>query len=59
MKECWVRLDEDTGPQIFIDLRDSCQNYMNLNEYTPGAVFDEFFKYGMWTILSENTNKYL
>ena len=32
---------------------------MNLNKYTPGAVFDEFFEYRMWTILSENTNKYV
>ena len=30
---------------------------MNLNKYTPGAVFDEFFKDRMWTILSENANK--
>ena len=30
---------------------------MNLNKYTPGAVFDEFFEDRMWTILSENTNK--
>ena len=46
-------------PQIFIDLRDTCQNYLNLNKYTPGAVFDEFFEDRMWTILSENTNKYV
>ena len=32
---------------------------MNLNKYTPGAVFDEFFEGRMWTILSENTNKYV
>ena len=32
---------------------------MDLNEYTPGAVFDEFFEYTMWTIISENTNKYV
>ena len=31
---------------------------MDLNEFTPGAVFDEFFGDRMWTILSENTNKY-
>ena len=37
----------------------SCQNYMNLNKYTPGAVFDEFFEDRMWTILSENTNMYV
>ena len=32
---------------------------MNLNKYTPGAVFDEFFEDGMWSILSENTYKYV
>ena len=32
---------------------------MDLNEFTPGVVFDEFFEDRMWTILSENTNKYV
>ena len=32
---------------------------MNLKKYTPGAVFDEFLEDRMWTILSENTNKYV
>ena len=32
---------------------------MHLNEYTPGAVFDEFLEDRMWAILSENTNKYI
>ena len=32
---------------------------MDLNEYTPGPVFEEFFEDRMWTILSENTNKYV
>ena len=32
---------------------------MDLNEYTPGAVFDEFFEDRMLTILNENTNKYV
>ena len=32
---------------------------MDLNEYTPGAVFDDFFEDRMWTILSENTNRYV
>ena len=32
---------------------------MDLNGYTPGEVFDEFFEDRMWTILSENTNKYV
>ena len=32
---------------------------MDLNEFTPGAVFDKVFEDRMWTILSENTNKYV
>ena len=32
---------------------------MDLNEFTPGAVFDELFEDRMWTILSKNTNKYV
>ena len=32
---------------------------MDLNEFTPGTVFDEFFEDRMWKILSENTNKYV
>ena len=32
---------------------------MDLNEFTPGTVFDEFFEDRMWTILSENTKKYV
>ena len=55
----WVRLDEDTGPPNIYRFEGSCQNYLNLNKYTPGAVFDEFFEDRMWTILSENTNKYV
>ena len=58
-KKGWVRLDEDTGPSNIYRFEGSCQNYMDLNEYTPGAVFDEFFEDRMWTILSENTNKYV
>ena len=54
-----VRLDEDTGLQNVYRFEGSCQNYMNLNKYTPGAVFDEFLEDRMWTILSENTNKYV
>ena len=42
-KNGWVRLDEDTGPPNIYRFEGSCQNYMNLNKYTPGAVFDEFF----------------
>ena len=58
-KNGWVRLDEDTGPPNIYRFEGSCPNYMDLNEFTPGAVFDEFFEYRMWTILSENTNKYV
>ena len=58
-KNGWVRLEEDTGPPNVYRFEGSCQNFMDLNEFTPGAVFDEFFKDRMWTILSENTNKYV
>ena len=52
-------LDEDTGPPDIYRFEGSSQNYMDLNEFTSGAVFDEFFEDRMWTILSENTNKYV
>ena len=42
-KKGWVRLDEDTGPPNVYRFEGSCRNYMNLNKYTPGAVFDGFF----------------
>ena len=42
-KNGWVRLDENTGPPNIYRFEGSCQNYMHLNEFTPGAVFDEFF----------------
>ena len=58
-KNGWVRLEQDTGPQNIYRFKGSCCNYLNLNNYTPGAVFDEFFEGKMWTILSENTNKYV
>ena len=58
-KNGWVRLDQDTGPPNIYRFKGSCCNYLNLNNYTPGAVFDEFFEGKMWTILSENTNKYV
>ena len=58
-KNGWVRLDEDTGPPNIYRFEESCRNYLNLNKYTQGAVFDEFFEDRMWTILSENTNKYV
>ena len=58
-KNGWVRLDEVTGPPNIYRFEGSSRNYLNLNNYTPGAVFDEFFEGKMWTILSENTNKYV
>ena len=42
-KNGWVRLDEDTGPPNIYRFEGSCWYYMGLNEFTPGAVFDEFF----------------
>ena len=58
-KNGWVRLEQDTGPPNIYRFEGSSHNYLNLNNYTPGAVFDEFFEGKMWTILSENTNKYV
>ena len=58
-KNGWDRLDQDTGPPNIYRFKGSCQNYLNLNNYTPGAFFDAFFEGKMWTILSENTNKYV
>ena len=58
-KNGWVRLDEDTGPPYIYRFEGFCQNCMDLNEYTPGAVFDEFFEDRIWTVLSKNTNKYV
>ena len=43
-KNGWVRLEEDTGPPNIYRFEGSCQNYMDLNEYSPGAVCDEFFE---------------
>ena len=42
-KNGWVRLDQDTGPPNIYRSEGSCQNYLNLNKYTPGVVFDDFF----------------
>ena len=58
-KNGWVRLDEDTGPPNTYRFEGSCCNYMDLNKFTPGAVFDEVFEDRMWTMLNENTNKYV
>ena len=59
VKNGWVRLEQDTGPPKIYRFKGSSHNYLNLNNYTPVAVFDEFFEGKMWTILSENTNKYV
>ena len=59
VKNGWVRLEQDTGPPNIYRFEGSCRNYLNIKNYTPGAVFDEFFEGKMWTILSENTNKYV
>ena len=59
VKNGWVRLEQNTGPPKVYRFKGSSRNYLNLNNYTPGAVFDEFFAGKMWTILSENTNKYV
>ena len=56
VKNGWVRLDQDTGPPKIYRFEGSSRNYLNLNNYTPGTVFDEFFEGKMWTIL-KNTNK--
>ena len=43
-KNGWVSLDEDSGPPNIYRFEGSCQNYMNLNKYTPGAVLMSFLK---------------
>ena len=52
VKNGWVRFEQDTGPPNIYRFEGSCHNYLNLKNYTPGAVFDEFFEGKMWTILS-------
>ena len=59
VKNGWVRLEQDTGPPNIYRFEGSSCNCLNLNNYTPGAVFDVFFEGKMWTILSENTNNYV
>ena len=44
VKNGWVRLEQDTGPPNIYRFQGSCCNYLNLNNYTPDAVFDEFLK---------------
>ena len=58
VKMVGLGLSKILAPNIY-RFEGTCCNYLNLNNYTPGAVFDEFFEGKMWTILSENTNKYV
>ena len=44
IKNGWVRLEQDTGPPNIYRFEGSCHNYVNLNNYNSGAVFDEFFE---------------
>ena len=39
VKNGWVRLEQDTGPPNIYRFEGSCCNYLNLNNYTPGAGF--------------------
>ena len=43
-KNGWGRLEKDTGPLNIYRFEGSCQNYMDLNEFTPGAVLMNFLK---------------
>ena len=43
-KNGWVRLEQNTGTPNIYRFEGSCRNYLNLNNYTPGAVFGEFLK---------------
>ena len=43
-KNGWVRHDEYTGPPNIYRFEGSCQNYMDLNEFTPGTVLMSFLK---------------
>ena len=59
MKKCIQKMKKMVGlglmkilvPPNTYRFKGSCQNYMDLNEFTPGAVFDEFLEDRMWTIL--------
>ena len=44
VKNGWVMLEQVTGPPNIYRFERSCCNYLNFNNYTPGAVFDEFFE---------------
>ena len=44
VKNGCIRLEQDTGPPNIYRFEGSCHNYLNLNNYTPGAVCDEFLK---------------
>ena len=42
VKNGWVRLEQDTGPPKIYRFEGSSCNYLNLNNYTPGAVLMSF-----------------
>ena len=44
VKNGWVRLEQETGPPNIYRFEGSCHNYLNLNNYTPGAVLMSFLK---------------
>ena len=44
VKNGWVRLEQDTGHPNIYRFEGSCCNYLNLNNYTPGAVLMSFLK---------------
>ena len=39
VKNGWVRFEQDTCPPNIYRFEGSCHNYLNLNNYNPGAVF--------------------
>lgn len=55
----WERIHDDAGPTDIHSFTGSSRHYLNCTNYTPGEIFDELFEEKMWTILSENTNKYV
>ena len=57
----WVRSETDTGPKDLPPFTGSSRNYFSFNPTvgTPGKYFFEMFDDKMFTIMSENTNKYV
>ena len=56
-KNGWVRLEEDTGPPNIYRFEVSCHHYMDLNEYTPGAILMSFLKIECGKLLSESVEE--